>query len=127
MVVSPPPADPERTAELEEAWQTESALELDLKAKRARIALWTTAGVLAAGVITFSVGLTQCTEFTNRVETVVVCNRAGEVLEPLGRALMYGGAIGALTSGIILAVRNKKRRDLRRAEQRPLDVGPADD
>ena len=94
--------------------------------KRTRIALWSTAGVFVAGVITFSVGLSQCTELVSRTETKVVCNRAGEVLEPTGRALMLTGAVGALTSGIMLAVRNKKRRDRDRRVREVSDSAPAE-
>ena len=124
IVVSPPSTDGGHSLAL--AYEQYPTLDLDLKVRRARIALWSMAGMFVAGLVTFSVGLSQCTEYVTETGTTVRCNGAGEVLEPMGRALMYGGVVGALTSGIMLAVRNKKRREQRTASPRVVPVVQSD-
>ena len=124
IVLSPPSNDASTSLEL--AWEQYPSLELKQKVRRTRIALLSMAGVFAAGLITFSVSLTQCTEQVRRRTSTVTCTRAGEILEPMGRALLYGGAVGLLTSGILLAVRNKKLREQRAAGPRVVPASPSD-
>ena len=43
-----------------------------------------------------------------------MCNNAGDVLLPLGGTIAGLSAIGMLTSGIMLGVSNKRKRDIQR-------------
>ena len=80
-----------------------------------RNALIGTSAGFALGVILAGIGASQCTSFTridNRDDWI--CNNAGDVLVPLGGTFAALGAIGMITTGIMLGVRNKHKREIER-------------
>ncbi len=97
-------------------------LQLDLeeaeeRSRRTRNALIGTSAAFAAGVVMFGVGLSQCQTVpssTSSNEDELLCNRAGNVLVPLGGTISFLGFVGVLTSGIMLGVSNKRKRQIQR-------------
>ena len=84
-----------------------------------RNALIGTSAAFALGVILAGVGGSQCTSFTRPDGTQDLdCNTAGDVLLPLGGAIAGLSAIGVLTTGIMLGVRNKNKRNIEREIRR---------
>jgi hypothetical protein len=78
----------------------------------------TTAGLVVGTVLT-GVGASQCSSFSRLMgSNAVACNNAGEVLVPLGGTIMVLSGIGMLTTGIMLGVRNKQKRDIEREIRR---------
>jgi hypothetical protein len=77
-----------------------------------RNALIGTSAGFALGVILAGIGASQCTQINNRDEWI--CNNAGDVLLPLGGTFAALGAIGMITTGIMLGVRNKHKREIER-------------
>ena len=74
----------------------------------------TSAG-FALGVILAGAGASQCTTFTNlNGYEDLDCNNAGNVLLPLGATFAALGAIGMITTGIMLGVKNKQKRAIER-------------
>jgi len=74
----------------------------------------TSAG-FALGVILAGAGASQCTTFTNlNGYEDLDCNNAGDVLVPLGVTFAALGAIGMITTGIMLGVKNKQKRAIER-------------
>jgi hypothetical protein len=74
----------------------------------------TSAG-FALGVILAGIGASQCSSFTSFNGTkTYTCNNAGNVLVPLGGTFAALGAIGMITTGIMLGVRNKQKRAIER-------------
>jgi len=94
------------------------AFELEEAERRSRVvrnALIGTSAGFALGVVFAGVGASQC-ERIDRFDdnNDWTCNTAGDVLVSLGATFLGLGAIGMLTTGIMLGVRN---RDKRRLEQ----------
>jgi len=84
-----------------------------------RNALIGTSAAFALGVILAGIGGSQCTSFTRPDGTQDLdCNTAGDVLLPLGGAIAGLSAIGVLTTGIMLGVRNKNKRNIEREIRR---------
>jgi len=78
----------------------------------------TTAG-LVVGTILTGAGASQCSSFSRLMgSNAVACNNAGEVLVPLGGTIMVLTGIGMLTTGVMLGVRNKQKRDIEREIRR---------
>lgn len=74
---------------------------------------------LAVGTILVGAGASQCESFSRVTgSNRVACNNAGEVLVPLGATIAVLSAIGMLTSGVMLGVRNKQKRDIEREIRR---------
>lgn len=74
---------------------------------------------LAVGAILVGAGASQCESFSRVTgSNRVACNNAGEVLVPLGATIAVLSAIGMLTSGVMLGVRNKQKRDIEREIRR---------
>ena len=70
---------------------------------------------LVVGTILVGAGASQCESFSRVTgSNRVACNNAGEVLVPLGATIAVLSAIGMLTSGVMLGVRNKQKRDIER-------------
>lgn len=68
---------------------------------------------LAVGTILVGAGASQCESFSRVTgSNRVACNNAGEVLVPLGATIAVLSAIGMLTSGTMLGIRNKQRREI---------------
>lgn len=78
-----------------------------------------TSSAFALGVILAGIGASQCTSFTNfGGTTTYTCNDAGNVLVPMGGTIAGLGAIGMITTGIMLGVRNKQKRAIEREIRR---------
>ena len=72
-----------------------------------------TSAALVAGTILVGAGASQCESFSRVTgSNRVACNNAGEVLVPLGATIAVLSAIGMLTSGIMLGIRNKQKREI---------------
>ena len=89
------------------------------RSKRVRNGLIGTSAAFGVGLILASVGWSQCEVIQrfNRSDELL-CNRAGDVLVPLGGTFLAFGAIGMITTGIMLGVRNKQKRDIEREMRR---------
>jgi hypothetical protein len=88
------------------------------RSKRVRNALIGTSAVFGVGVILGSAGWSQCELIRINQSDELFCNRAGDVLVPLGGTFLAFGAIGMITTGIMLGVRNKQKRDIERQMRR---------
>ena len=113
-------------------WQVDLA-EAKERSRRTRNALIGTSAAFAAGVIMGGVGGSQCQvvpSSTGSSQDELLCNNAGSVLLPLGATIGFLGFVGMLTSGIMLGVSNKRKReiqrDIRRSQYgRRLQLDPA--
>jgi hypothetical protein len=96
--------------------------DLEEAARQSRVvrnALIGTSAAFALGVILAGIGGSQCTSFTRPDGTQDLdCNTAGDVLLPLGGTIAGLSAIGVLTTGIMLGVRNKNKRNIEREIRR---------
>ena len=97
--------------------------EAEERSRRVRVALVATSAAFGVGVILAGIGASQCqtiprVSLGGGVYDDLVCNRAGDVLLPLGGTLAATGAIGMITSGIMLGVRNKQKREIERDMRR---------
>jgi hypothetical protein len=91
--------------------------EAEERSRRTRNALIATSAVTGVGIILLGVGSSQCEEGFNDSDDRV-CNNAGDVLRPLGGSLFGAGSIGMITSGIMLGVSNKRKREIQRDMRR---------
>lgn len=110
MVTTAPQAYPPPPAYLE--YELAEAKE---RSRRTRVALIATSVVFGVGLVLAGAGASQC-EVITRVDRndEYVCNDAGDVLVPLGASLSVAGAIGMITSGAMLGVRNRTKREIER-------------
>lgn len=106
VVMTPPAPTGYATDDALKDWET--------KSRRARNALIGTAAATAVGMVIGGVGLSQCELVTRFGQDDLLCNNAGKALLGVGGALFWGGAIGVITSGILLGVRNKRVREEKR-------------
>jgi hypothetical protein len=84
-----------------------------------RNALIGTSSAFALGVILGGIGGSQCDSITNPDGSDDLdCNTAGDVLLPLGGTIAGLSFVGVLTTGIMLGVRNKHKRDIEREIRR---------
>jgi len=93
--------------------------EAERRSRVVRNALIGTSAGFAVGVILAGIGASQCTNvprFDGRDDWI--CNNAGDVLVPLGGTFAGLGAIGMITTGIMLGVRNKQKREIQRDMRR---------
>jgi hypothetical protein len=109
---------PNEAAPSQDYFQYELA-EAEERSRRVRIALISTSAAFGVGVILAGIGASQC-QWIQRFNQPddLLCNTAGDVLLPLGGTFAAIGAIGMITSGIMLGVRNKQKRDLEREMRR---------
>lgn len=98
---------------------------LERRSTRSRHALIATASAAGLGGGMLFAAMSQCDEYLElyTLESAELyarsrteCNSAGKILISAGSPLLVGGFIGALTSGIMLGVRNRKLRKRRSAE-----------
>jgi hypothetical protein len=97
-------------------------LEVDLeeasqRSRRTRNALIATSATFAVGAILTGIGASQCEQITSSsVQNYndLSCNTAGDVLLPLGGTIAGLSFVGMLTSGIMLGVSNKRKREIQR-------------
>jgi len=87
------------------------------RSRRTRNALIATSASFALGAILAGVGASQCEQITSSSTqnyNDLMCNNAGNVLLPLGGTIAGLSAIGMLTSGIMLGVSTKRKREIQR-------------
>ena len=84
------------------------------RSRRVRVALISTSAVFGVGIILAGIGASQCQVIHGFNQDELLCNTAGDVLLPMGGAFSAAGAIGMITSGIMLGVRNKQKREIER-------------
>jgi hypothetical protein len=102
-----------------DAWLQRDLEDANARSRRSRNALIGTSAAFGLGVVLAGIGASQC----ERISTVnqyddLLCNNAGDVLLPLGGSIAGLSAIGMITSGIILGVSNKRKRELQREIRR---------
>lgn len=71
------------------------------------------------GAILAGIGASQCQQiYSSSTQNYndLLCNNAGNVLLPLGGTIAGLSAIGMLTSGIMLGVSNKRKREIQRSQ-----------
>lgn len=85
------------------------------RSRRVRVALIATSAAFGAGVIIAGIGASQC-DWIRRVNQPDdwICNNAGDVMVPLGGTIAGLAAIGMITSGAMLGVRNRNKREIER-------------
>jgi hypothetical protein len=108
-------AAPSQNSELH--WLQVDLEEANDRSRRTRNALIGTSASFAVGAILAGVGLSQCQEVpkeqANTYDTLL-CNNAGKVMLPLGGTITGLSFVGMLTSGIMLGVSNKRKREIQR-------------
>ena len=110
---------PNQGASSRDIWFQEDLAAAEARSRRSRNALIWTSAVFGVGAILAGIGASQCQSITtaNNYDDLL-CNNAGDVLLPLGGTLAGLGGIGMITSGIILGVSNKRKRDIKRDMRR---------
>ncbi|KPK52604.1 MAG: hypothetical protein AMJ63_08980 [Myxococcales bacterium SG8_38_1] len=85
------------------------------RSRRSRNALIGTSAAFGLGAVLAGIGASQCQSIStvNQYDDLL-CNNAGNVLLPLGGTIAGLSAIGMITSGIILGVANKRKREIQR-------------
>ena len=85
------------------------------RSRRARNALIGTSATVGVGIAFIAIGNSQCQTLSRPGQSdLFLCNTAGDVLWGLGMGMAISGAIGVITSGIILGVANKRKRQIQR-------------
>lgn len=101
----------------EQNWLQVDLEEARDRSRRTRNALIGTSAGFLVGSIIAGVGLSQCQEVpkeqANTYDTLL-CNNAGKVMLPLGGTIAGLSFVGMLTSGIMLGVSNKRKREIQR-------------
>ena len=102
-----------------EVWFQRDLEDAKTRVRRTRNALIGTSASFAVGLILAGSGASQC-EYIDRInqDDQLLCNRAGDVLLPLGGTIAALGAIGMITSGIMLGVAKKRKREIERDYRR---------
>ncbi len=101
----------------QERWWQVDLEEANARSRRTRNALIGTSTGFAVGAIFAGIGLSQCQEVPKEQANTydsLLCNNAGKVMLPLGGTLVGLGFVGMLTSGIMLGVSNKRKREIQR-------------
>ena len=111
----------ERPSSSELEWLREDLAEANQRIRRARNALIATSVITGIGAALLAVGISQCQLITTTgQQDELLCNNSGDILPPLGGTIGGLGAIGMITSGIVLGLGNKRKRKiqgkLRRAQ-----------
>ena len=97
-------------------------MEVDLeeasqRSRRTRNALIGSSAGFVVGAIIAGIGVSQCQEVPKEQANTydsLLCNNAGKVMLPLGGTIAGLSFVGMLTSGIMLGVANKRKRELQR-------------
>ena len=101
----------------EERWLQVDLEEAKARSRRIRNALVGTSAGFAVGAILAGIGLSQCQEVPKEQANTydsLLCNNAGKVMLPLGGTIAGLSFVGMLTSGIMLGVSNKRKREIQR-------------
>ena len=86
------------------------------RSRRARVGLLTTTAIFGAGVVIVVAGAaSECNRVERPGNDDIVCSDTGDSLIAAGGTVMGLSAIGMLTTGILLAVRNSQKRKLLRS------------
>jgi len=110
---------PNQAASSRDVWFAQDLEDAEERSKRSRNALIATSASFGLGAILAGIGVSQCQVITRPVqEDEILCNNAGDVLVPLGGTIAGLSAIGMITSGIILGVSNKRKREIQRDMRR---------
>ena len=113
---------PETAAPPSSMYRPYDEYDLNEAKRRSRVvrnALIGTSASFALGAILGGVGASQCTTFTRPNGTEELdCNKTGDVLLPLGGTIAALSFVGMLTTGIMLGVRNKQKREIEREIRR---------
>ncbi len=110
---------PEQTAARRNVWFEQDLEAADARSRRSRNALIGTSAVVGLGAILAGIGASQCQWIAvPNGQDEWLCNNAGDVLVPLGGTFIGLGAVGMITSGIILGVSNKRKREIQRDMRR---------
>jgi hypothetical protein len=87
------------------------------RSRRTRNALIAASASFGLGAILAGIGASQCQQiYSSSTQNYndLLCKNAGNVLLPLGGTIAGLSAIGMLTSGIMLGVSNKRKREIQR-------------
>lgn len=103
---------PNQSAASREAWFQEDMEYANQRSRRSRNALIGTSAAFGLGAILTGVGFSQCQDIPNQSD--LLCNDAGNALLGVGGTIAGLSAIGMITSGIILGVANKRKREIQR-------------
>jgi len=101
----------------EQDWLQVDLEEAKDRTRRTRNALIGTSAGFAVGVILAGIGVSQCQEVPKEQANTydsLLCNNAGKVMMPLGGTIAGLSFVGMLTSGIMLGVSNKRKREIQR-------------
>ncbi len=93
---------------VEELQALQDLEQLDEHIRRTRIALLSTTGAFGLGLVLSIAGASQCRD--DRFDGDLVCTTTGKALWGIGGSALIGGAVGMITSGILLGLRQRKRR-----------------
>jgi hypothetical protein len=108
-------ATPKQTPQ--EHWLQVDLEEAKERSRRTRNALIATSAAFGLGAILAGVGGSQCQQVPSNLANTysdLLCNSAGRTLLHLGGAMMGLSFVGMLTSGIMLGVSNKRKREIQR-------------
>jgi hypothetical protein len=99
----------------QDAWLQRDLEDAQARSRRSRNALIGTSAAFGLGAVLAGIGASQCQSIStvNQYDDLL-CNNAGNVLLPLGGTIAGLSAIGMITSGIILGVANKRKREIQR-------------
>jgi hypothetical protein len=99
-----------------EVWYKKDMEDANARVLKLRNALIGTSVGFAVGAVIAGIGVSQCQTINVPGQDYddVLCNRAGNVMVPLGGTIVALGAIGMLTTGIMLGVAKKRRREIER-------------
>ena len=96
-------------------WLEQDLNDAEDRSRRIRNALIGTSAAFALGAILGGIGASQCQVVSTPGQNDEYrCNNAGDVLVPLGGTIAALGAVGMITSGIMLGVANKRKREIKR-------------
>lgn len=100
-----------------EGWLEQDLKDAEQRSRRTRNALIGTSAAFAVGAVLLGAGASQCQ--TNPVNTNEwTCNTAGDVLVGIGGTITGLSFVGMLTSGIMLGVANRRKREAERELRR---------
>jgi len=101
----------------EQHWLQVDLEEANERSRRTRNALIGSSAGFVVGAIIAGIGVSQCQEVPKEQANTydsLLCNNAGKVMLPLGGTIAGLSFVGMLTSGIMLGVANKRKRELQR-------------
>ena len=107
-------SSPDSSNAARQRWLQQDLDDMKARSRRARNALIATSATVGVGTVFMAIGASQCQVISQPGQNdTLLCNSAGDVLFPLGFGAVVLGAIGMLTSGIILGVANKRQRQIK--------------